>query len=87
MKERADILINALRMYSGIKADLYPVRDGNELRQSTFQQREKVDYGSPIGKVYSFARESHPYISSLLWAQSAIETLKRYCSYSQVKEE
>ena len=52
LENRADIPINAIHMYSGLKADLYPVREGDELRESAFQRRELVDYGPPIGKVY-----------------------------------
>jgi hypothetical protein len=52
LEDRADIPINAIHMYSGLKADLCPVREGDELRQSAFQRRQRVDYGPPIGKVY-----------------------------------
>src|SRR6266498_2854937 len=52
LEDRADIPINAIQMYSGLKADLYPVREGDALRQSAFQRRAQVDYGPPIGKVY-----------------------------------
>jgi hypothetical protein len=57
VEDRADIPINAIHMYSGLKADLYPVRKGDELRQSAFQRREQVDYGPPIGKVYVHSPE------------------------------
>src|ERR1041385_4168025 len=57
LEDRADIPINAIHMYSGFKADLYPVREGDELRQSAFQRREQVDYGPPIGKVYIHSPE------------------------------
>ncbi len=57
LEDRADIPINAIHMYSGFKADLYPVRDGDELRQSAFQRRQQVDYGPPIGKVYIHSPE------------------------------
>ena len=57
MEDRADIPINAIHMHSGLKADLYPVREGDELRQSAFQRREQVDYGPPIGKVYIHSPE------------------------------
>src|SRR5512138_4020691 len=57
VEDRADIPINAIHMYSGLKADLYPVREGDELRQSAFQRREQVDYGPPIGKVYIHSPE------------------------------
>lgn len=57
MEDRADIPINAIHMYTGFKADLYLVREGDELRQSAFQRRRKVDYGPPIGKVYVHSPE------------------------------
>jgi hypothetical protein len=56
-EDRADIPINAIHMYTGLKADLYPVREGDELRQSAFQRRRRVDYGPPIGKVYIHSPE------------------------------
>lgn len=44
-------------MYSGLKADLYPVRSGGHLRLSAFQRRQRVDYGPPIGRVYVHSPE------------------------------
>ena len=57
MEDRADIPLNAIHMYSGLKADLYLVRDGDVLRQSAFQRRLLVDYGPPIGEVYVHSPE------------------------------
>jgi hypothetical protein len=57
IEDRADIPINAIHTYSGLKADLYPVRSGDELRQSAFQRRQHVDYGPPIGHVYIHSPE------------------------------
>jgi hypothetical protein len=57
LEDRADIPINAIHMHSGLKADLYPVREGDELRQSAFQRRQQVNYGPPIGKVYIHSPE------------------------------
>lgn len=57
IEDRADIPINAIHMYSGLKADLYPVREGDALRQNAFQRRQRVDYGPPIGKVYIHSPE------------------------------
>ncbi len=57
MEDRADIPLNAIHMYSGLKADLYLMRDGDELRQSAFQRRVMVDYGPPIGKVFVHSPE------------------------------
>ena len=57
VEDRADIPLNAIHMYSGLKADLYLMRDGDRLRQSAFQRRVRVDYGPPIGKVYVHSPE------------------------------
>ncbi|MDP1624740.1 MAG: hypothetical protein Q8L64_03115 [bacterium] len=57
MEDRADIPLNAIHMYSGLKADLYLMRAGDNLRQSAFERRVKVDYGPPIGKVYVHSPE------------------------------
>jgi hypothetical protein len=57
LEDREDIPINAIHMHSGLKADLYPMREGDELRQSAFQRRQQVDYGPPIGKVYIHSPE------------------------------
>lgn len=57
MEDRADIPLNAIHMYSGLKADLYLMRDGDELRQGAFQRRLLVDYGPPIGEVYVHSPE------------------------------
>lgn len=57
MEDRADIPLNAIHMYSGLKADLYLMRDGDMLRQSAFQRRVMVDYGPPIGNVYVHSPE------------------------------
>lgn len=57
LEDRTDIPINAIHMHSGLKADLYPLREGDGLRQSAFQWREQVDYGPPIGRVYIHSPE------------------------------
>jgi hypothetical protein len=57
VEDRADIPLNAIHMHSGLKADLYPVREGDELRESAFRRRQRVDYGPPIGKVYIHSPE------------------------------
>jgi hypothetical protein len=57
LEDRADIPISAIHVYSGLKADLYPVRSGDELRFSAFQRRQRVDYGTPIGYVYIHSPE------------------------------
>jgi hypothetical protein len=57
LEDRADIPVNAIHMYSGLKADLYLVRSGDELRASAFQRRQRVDYGPPMGRVYVHSPE------------------------------
>lgn len=57
LEDRADIPINAIHIHSGLKADLYPVRAGDELRLSAFQRRQHIDYGPPIGRVYVHSPE------------------------------
>lgn len=57
LEDRADIPINAIHLYSGLKADLYPLRPGDELRLNAFQRRQQVDYGPPIGRVYVHSPE------------------------------
>jgi hypothetical protein len=57
LEERADLPINAIHLYSGFKADLYPVRPGDELRRSAFQRRQAIDFGPPIGTVYVHSPE------------------------------
>jgi hypothetical protein len=54
---RADLPINAIHMYSGFKADLYPLRAGDELRASAFARRQKIDLGAPLGEVYLHSPE------------------------------
>jgi hypothetical protein len=56
-EDRADTPINAIHMYSGLKADLYPLRSGDELRREAFQRRLEVDFGPPIGNVFVHSPE------------------------------
>jgi hypothetical protein len=57
IEDSADLPINAIHMYSGLKADMYPVRAEDELRQAAFQRRQEVDFGEPIGKVFVHSPE------------------------------
>jgi hypothetical protein len=57
MEDRADIPLNAIHIYSGLKADLYLMHEGDALRESAFQRRLLVDYGPPIGEVYVHSPE------------------------------
>jgi hypothetical protein len=64
LEDRADIPINAIHMYSGLKADLYPVREGDELRQSAFQRHHQVDYVPPLERCISIPQKLSFFISS-----------------------
>jgi len=57
LEERADIPIRPIHMHSGFKADLYPMRPGDELRQNAFARRQLVDFGPPFGEVYIHSAE------------------------------
>jgi hypothetical protein len=57
IEDRADIPLNAIHMYSGLKADLYLMKEDDALRQSAFKRRVLVDYGPPIGEVYVHSPE------------------------------
>jgi hypothetical protein len=57
LETRADIPINAIHMYSGYKADLYPLRPGDRLRFAALQRRRKIDLGEPLGEVYLHSPE------------------------------
>jgi len=56
-EDRADIPLNAIHMHSGLKADLYLMREGDALRRNSFRRRILIDYGPPIGKVYVHSAE------------------------------
>ncbi|MBL8091322.1 MAG: hypothetical protein KF758_03005 [Anaerolineales bacterium] len=57
IEDRADTPLSAIHMYSGIKADLYLLKEGDALRESAFQRRRLVDFGKPIGKVFVHSPE------------------------------
>lgn len=74
LEDRADLPINAIHMYSGYKADLYPVREGDELRASAFGRRQKVDLGESLGEVYLHSPED--LIIYKLWYYSISQQTK-----------
>lgn len=74
LEDRVDLPINAIHMYSGYKADLYPVRDGDELRASAFNRRRKVDLGESLGEVYLHSPED--LIIYKLWYYSISQQTK-----------
>ncbi|MEJ2709648.1 MAG: hypothetical protein P8074_18705 [Anaerolineales bacterium] len=57
IENSVDLPINAIHMYSGLKADLYPVRAEDELRQAAFRRKQEVDFGEPVGRVFVHSPE------------------------------
>jgi hypothetical protein len=74
LENRVDLPINAIHMYSGYKADLYPLREGDELRSSAFRRRRKVDFGESFGEVYLHSPED--LIIYKLWYYSISQQTK-----------
>ncbi len=74
LETRADLPINAIHIYSGYKADLYPLRQGDELRASAFERRQKIDLGEPLGEVYLHSPED--LIIYKLWYYSLSQQTK-----------
>lgn len=54
---RGDLPINAIHGASGYKAEMFLMREDDELRKTAFQRRVKVDFGSEIGEVFIHSPE------------------------------
>jgi hypothetical protein len=52
IEARADTAIHVIHGVSGFKAELYPWRPGDDLRQSALARRQLVDLGDVIGSAY-----------------------------------
>lgn len=74
LEDGVDLPINAIHMHSGYKADLYPVRDGDKLREAAFGRRQKVDLGRTLGEVYLHSPED--LIIYKLWYYSISQQTK-----------
>lgn len=74
LETRADLPINAIHIHSGYKADLYPLREGDELRASAFERRQKIDLGEALGEVYLHSPED--LIIYKLWYYSLSQQTK-----------
>ena len=74
LENRVDLPINAIHMHSGYKADLYPVREGDELRASAFTRRKEIDLGESFGSVYLHSPED--LIIYKLWYYSISQQTK-----------
>jgi len=56
-KTRGDLPINAIHGASGYKAEMFLMREDDELRKTAFERRVKVDFGSEIGEVFIHSPE------------------------------
>lgn len=74
LEDRTDLPINAIHMYSGFKADLYPLRAQDELRQLALERRRLIDLGPPLGNVYLHSPED--LIIYKLWYYSLSQQTK-----------
>lgn len=54
---RGNLPLNAIHGASGFKAEMFLVREGDELRLAAFQRKRKVNFGEKIGDVYVHSPE------------------------------
>jgi hypothetical protein len=54
---RVDLPINAIHGASGYKAEMFLLRQDDELRKTAFQRRIKVDFGPEVGGIYIHSPE------------------------------
>lgn len=54
---RGDPPINAIHGTSGYKAEMFLVREGDELRKAAFKRRVKVDFGPEVGEIFIHSPE------------------------------
>ena len=57
LEDRIDLAINAIHPHTGFKAELFPLREGDDLRKSALERKRLADYGEVIGEVYVHAPE------------------------------
>ena len=56
-EERVDLPLNAIHGSSGFKAEMFLLRDTDELLKEAFRRRVQVDLGGSIGEVYVHSPE------------------------------
>ena len=57
LETRADLPLNAIHPSSGFKAEMFTIKEGDELRRSAFSRRKKVNFGPEIGDVFVHSPE------------------------------
>ena len=57
LETRGDIALVAYHSETGMKAELFPLRPGDALRDSALSRRRQVTLGPPLGEVYVHSPE------------------------------
>jgi len=57
LQPEGDLPINAIHLYSGLKADIFLLRPGDDYRAAALARRRRVDMGPQIGITYVHAPE------------------------------
>jgi hypothetical protein len=71
LEDRADLAINAIHLEAGFKAEIFPLRPGDELRRSALARRRCVDLGPDLGQVYLHSPEDLILYKLIYYALSA----------------
>jgi hypothetical protein len=71
LEDRADLAINAIHLEAGFKAEIFPLRPGDELRRSALARRRRVDLGPDLGQVYLHSPEDLILYKLIYYALSA----------------
>lgn len=74
LETRADLPLNAIHLHSSYKADLYPLREGEQLRALALKRSQKIDLEEPLGEVYLHSPED--LIIYKLWNYSLSQQIK-----------
>jgi len=57
IETHADLPVNAIHDSTGFKAEMFPIKAGDEFRRNAFNRRRKVYFGSYVGEVYVHSPE------------------------------
>ena len=54
---RGDVAIVGYHLQTGFKAELFPLRPGDSLRETALARRVRMDLGAPLGRIYVHSPE------------------------------
>ena len=57
IQPEGDLPVNAIHLYTGHKAELFLLREGDAYRKVALSRRQRVDLGPPLGNVYVHSPE------------------------------